>query len=289
MKNALKGLYAAIPAKRHLFSLIRRFYRPPQSLYQHLHFDGAFTVDVGGTAFRMNHHGLPIENEMFWNGITGGWEKASMSLWLELSRRATVILDVGANTGMYTLTAKAVRPDAVVYAFEPVERVFSKLEANCALNRYEVTCVNAAVSNSDGTALLFDTPSPHVYVATLQRGTSYEGELTVQRMVPTVQLDTFVAQHGISDISLLKVDTEGHEVEVLEGFRGCLERMHPTMLIEVLSDDMGRRIEALLPDGYLYFDIDEERGPRRVSHIGRSATYNHLVCTPYIAELLQLS
>ncbi|OFW06466.1 MAG: hypothetical protein A3I61_19800 [Acidobacteria bacterium RIFCSPLOWO2_02_FULL_68_18] len=287
LRENLKAIYSALPWKRQLFSLVRRVCVPPPGIYRHLHFKGPFDVQVDGTAFQVYHHGWLIENEIFWKGIRAGWEGTSLSLWIELCKHADVICDVGANTGIYALTAQAVQPSARVYAFEPARRVFEMLEQNCTLNHYRAACLNVAVSNKDGTAMLFDAPLPHELVATLQPDGPCAEELTVREVVPTIRLDTFAATHGISCIDLIKIDTEGHEFEVIAGLGEWL-RMRPSMLIEIQSDALGARIESLLPSGYLYFNIDERAGVRHVQHILKSDTYNHLVCTPTAADRLGL-
>ena len=81
-------------------------------------------------SFNIIHFGTEIENDIFWKGLTGGWEKISMKLWMQLCRKAKVILDIGANTGIYALTAKAVKPESSVFAFEPLHRMCDKLKRN---------------------------------------------------------------------------------------------------------------------------------------------------------------
>lgn len=60
------------------------------------------------TPFRMWHHGYQIEKEVFWSGLFGRWVGASMRVWVREARQAQVSLDVGSNTGLYVLAAKAV-------------------------------------------------------------------------------------------------------------------------------------------------------------------------------------
>ena len=71
----------------------------------------------------MRHYGFQLENEIFWSGLTNGWEKISTRLWIELSKNSKVIFDIGANTGIYSLVSKSINPTSQVFAFEPVKRV----------------------------------------------------------------------------------------------------------------------------------------------------------------------
>ncbi|MDP9230332.1 MAG: methyltransferase, partial [Bacteroidota bacterium] len=98
MKLILKKIYKAVPFKKQFFSIIKSFIRLPEKVYRHLSFTGIFKVKVKESSFLMYHHGFQIENDIFWSGLTGGWEKESIKLWIELSKRSKIIFDLGANT-----------------------------------------------------------------------------------------------------------------------------------------------------------------------------------------------
>ena len=70
--------------------------------------------------------------------INKGWEKESLKIWKELCQTSDVILDVGANTGVYSLVAKAANPESRVIAFEPVKRTFDRLEHNNNINGFDM-------------------------------------------------------------------------------------------------------------------------------------------------------
>ena len=87
----------------------------------------------------------------------------------------------------------------------------------------------------------------------------------------------------------MKIDVETHEPEVLQGFSKYLSKHRPTMLIEILNDDVGKEVNKLvLGLGYLYFNIDEDGGIRQVSEITKSDYYNYLLCTNTVAKELDL-
>ena len=80
MRQTIKKIYASVPLKRQAFEVLRRFYTPPEALYKHLHFKGDFSTSIDGKSFRMRHYGYEIENNVFWAGLRGGWERVTMSL-----------------------------------------------------------------------------------------------------------------------------------------------------------------------------------------------------------------
>src|SRR5262249_32703018 len=150
--------YNLIPFKQPVFEAARRTLRLKESLYKHLHFEGEFVVKIDDEhSFLIHHYGYEIENTLFWDGLSGGWEKMSIALWTKLVSRCRTIFDIGANTGVYSLVAGSLNPEAKIYAVEPVKRVFEKLRHNIELNDLDISCLEAAISNSDGTATIYDT------------------------------------------------------------------------------------------------------------------------------------
>lgn len=290
MKRIFKFLYSLIPFKKGLFSLVRMFWSPKPSVYQHLHFKGTIRVPVPESkSFKIRHYGYQIENEIFWAGLSGGWEKESIKVWIKLCKNSGTIFDIGANTGIYSLVAKAVNPSSVVYAFEPVSRVFKKLKKNIELNHYDIYPVQKAVSNFDGKAVIYDRPSDHIYSVTVNKNLAAPDTEVIETTISTISLDSFIRKNAVSGIDLLKIDVETHEPEVLKGFSEYLKQYKPAMLIEILNEDVGEKINTITSGlDYLYFNIDEERGVFQESKITKSNYYNYLVCQKEVAEKIGL-
>ncbi|MCC7501709.1 MAG: FkbM family methyltransferase, partial [Flavobacteriales bacterium] len=236
MKHALRSIYAALPFKQQLFTILRLL-PLPESLYKHLHFKGIIDVKVSDTErFRMKHHGYIIENELFWRGMQG-WEKVSLELWVRLCRRSSVIFDIGANTGVYALIAHTVKKDATIIAVEPVQRVFNLLDENLKLNNADVRALCAAISDHDGTATLYDeVDNPYITSVSLNRDFEPNTERFRPVEVPCRTISGIMAEMNLGKLDLLKIDVETHEPEVLAGSADILRRDRPTMLIEILND-----------------------------------------------------
>jgi FkbM family methyltransferase len=237
----------------------------------------------------MVHHGLDAENRLFWRGLYAGTgEEQPLRLWLRLCSRARTALDIGANLGIYSFATKAVNPTCRVYGFEPVSQIFELFRDGCELNDFEIGCVRAALPNVDGETEICIQPGGFT-TASLQ-----PNDLRTERQpVTTLRLSTFIEREGLSDVDLMKIDVEGSEAEVLEGMGDYIRSLRPTILVEVLSESVGRRIEALV-DGceYLIFNIDETRGAmpeQRLSPEGKSRySRNFLLCSRATAEWLGL-
>ena len=288
MKNTLRNIYAVLPFKKEIF-LILRLFPMPERVFRHLHFEGLITVGVEQRAFKMYHYGYQLENELFWRGINGGWEKVSMKVWIALSKRSTNILDIGANTGVYALVSKAVNPNSRIFAFEPVKRVFEKLKRNAEINNFDITSVCQGISDFEGTATIYDLPTDHVYSVTINQNTNPPDRTVIPTQVEVITLDAYCEQVGLDHIDLLKIDVETHEPSVLRGALRILRKSKPPMIIEILNDVVAAQVNELLNEfDYLYFALNEKSGPIPCDRVGALDFGNYLVCKRSDAEFLKL-
>lgn len=288
MKKIVFYLYKIIPFKKELCLLIRKVGTPNKKLYRRLYFDGEFSIPVeSGKSFKIkNYDYVYIEKCLFWKGIYGEWEKNSLQIWSELAKQSNYIFDVGANTGVYSLLAKCVNPDSKVYAFEPVERIYQKLNHNIKLNLYDIQSSNHAVSNTNGETLFYDQDIEHTLTASLKKTDIGERNSTIiAKKVEVTTLDSFIKKNAIPRVDLVKIDVETFEVEVLEGFEENLIKFKPTLLIEVLNEEVANGISKLIANiNYNYYNISESKGITKVDTINKSSSYNYLICTPEVSE-----
>lgn len=291
-RRVIGAAWDLLPFKRPFLEPLRRLGFLPQSVYQHLHFTGVFSTEVGGTKINLRAHGNVIENDIFWSGLFDGWEAESLKLWATLAEQSEVILDIGANSGVYAMVAQAVNTSATVVAFEPVERVYLQLLENAGLNGSKVRCVEAAVSDVSGSVTLFEPDVEHPYAATLDPTVFgiHAGKDWVPVQVDGIRLDDFLQDAQLSP-DLIKIDTEGHEPEVLRGLGSILATNRPALLLEVLTDRHAREIEGLVRGlGYLSYEVDEEAGAMPLTkgtHPSRGR--NVLLCSAKVAEGLGLT
>lgn len=289
IRKVVKLIYQIVPFKHTIFSILKFFWRPPQSVYKFLTFNGVLKVKtLAGTQFKIRNYGEIIENEIFWSSMKN-WEIVSLGIWSKLCKDADVIFDAGANTGIYSLIAKSINPNAEVYAFEPVERVYEKLVINNNLNKFNISCNNIALSNYEGEATLYDLPGQHVYTAFVNKN-YFEGVRdAVAVKIKATTLDKFIQLHNITKIDIIKIDVELHEVEVMEGFSNYLSQYKPTILIEILNDEIDEKIQHIVKElDYIFFNIDERKGIKRVETIGKSDYYNYLLCSKEVVEKYKL-
>lgn len=132
-----------------------------------------------------------------------------------------VVVDVGANVGLYTvICASLVGKNGKVYAFEPVPWLAQRVEGNVRLNSMpNIEIYDIAVGAKSGKCNLYLSKSGE------ESSSLYQWELTGNKYIEigVITLDEFVQNHNINRIDLLKVDTEGSELDIFLGAQGALK------------------------------------------------------------------
>ncbi len=294
LKSIIKEIYYLIPLKKPFFDLLKLIYIPQRSFYRFMVHRKPFNIFVGNKKLTIQHPGFHfyIENEFYWKGYDkSNFEKISRGLWTKLAEKSNTIIDIGANTGLYSLLANLVNPQSQIFAFEPIKRNVEKLKINCALNQFHnIAIIDAAISNTDGHTNIYQPKTDVSTISTLNKHIAEERHVEANvEDVETIRLDTFIKKNDFKRIDLIKIDVEGYEVPVFEGMGEYIKSMKPTILAEIRIEENGARIMELLGDcGYLFFDIDEKNPPKPVSEITKSSNNNFLICTREIAQYLKL-
>lgn len=279
MKKMIKNVYEKIPFKREAFSLLKITANLPESVYQHLYFNGIINVKVNEKeSFKMMHYGHPIENDLFWKGLYGSWEKQSMKLWTNLSKRSSIIFDIGANTGVYSMVSKTVNPRAEVHAFEPFEAIHQKLDYNASINNFKIHTNCKAISNYTGDGVIYTDGGDFAYSVTVNKNLWVKDQQPVELNIKTITLKEYIEQNRITNIDLMKIDVETHEPEVMEGFIPYFNQFKPILLIEILNDEVAQKLNNYFDvDKYSFYNIDEKAGIRRTMSLMKSDFYNYLI------------
>ncbi len=160
-------------------------------------------------------------------------------------------LDIGANAGIYSYHFKNKMKKIV--AFEPVKEILVSLEN---LKSRNVEIHNCALSNNNDYLEIHIPVDKHgntiSYIASLEP----RSENTIKRKIEVKMLDDFNYQN----VSLIKIDVEGHELEVLKGGYETINKYKPHLVIEIeqrhLAYDMSKTLNYIKGIGYEIFFIN---------------------------------
>ncbi len=148
--------------------------------------------------------------------------------------RPHVILDVGANLGLFTLGGSVEFPFAKIYCYEPHPDAYSSLVENTKGMYGNIIANNFALGSSDG-EMLFHPGGPinqkrsagaHLMNDSHWRDTDFGINILVST------LDSQVKAHSINQIDLIKIDVEGFELDVLEGGAESIKKFSPLIYLE---------------------------------------------------------
>jgi FkbM family methyltransferase len=182
-----------------------------------------------------------------WDGLRT-WERSTVEYIAGVSDAIRGFWDVGAHTGVYTLLVAAVNPTVHIRSFEPNPKVLPLLRENLVANRLpDGLVVPAALSDTTGVARLH-VPDDVTAARVASKGVE----------IQTVRGDD--VDDG-SAVDLVKIDVEGHELAVLRGMIGLLERCRPALVIEIAGHEQVAAVRSLLaPLGYQDGDYFTGRG-----------------------------
>lgn len=171
--------------------------------------------------------------------------------WLlnQLARfRPSVVFDVGANVGDWSMLARNALPESQLHSFEIVESTYSVLRERLAGNA-GVVLNNFGLSDKSGTITM------HLYDGTseLTSHVAYPHGRYREVICPVRRGDEYMQERGIERIDFLKIDVEGAEHLVLHGFGAMLEGGQ----IDVIQFEYGKVniiTHFLLRDFYEFFE-----------------------------------
>lgn len=202
---------------------------------------------------------------IFYCGICSEKEYKLTKFLIKNIKKNDVFYDIGAHLGFYSLLVNECIDNGEIHAFEPAPKTFYCLAKNISINKKIKVFLNKfALSDKIGEAEFFDkSVSSGGGSSTMVRkviegkdASSYQN-ITVK----TNTLDEYVKSHF--NPTILKIDVEGAESQVLEGGRHILSQRFPIIAMEVWGGEQGRRfsspaINMLYSFGYKSYKITED-------------------------------
>lgn len=191
--------------------------------------------------------------------------EAQLSPYFHLEK-GQIFVDIGANIGRYTIPAsRAVGKTGAVLAIEAHPRNYGLLTRNVELNKLtNVVSLNFAAWNANGELKLH---TAGVSVSHSVKVNHRLGEIRVKAK----RMDDAILEAGLPRVDLVKIDTEGAEIEVLQGMQQTLGKYRPRMIVEVWTKNLSN-FQALMNQYGYHLDKVTSPGKGAVG-LADNATY----------------
>ncbi|MCB2108682.1 MAG: FkbM family methyltransferase [Rhodobacteraceae bacterium] len=191
----------------------------------------------------------------------GHYEPASLGLWCRVAAQASAVIDIGANSGIFSLAAASVNGTAPVLALEPNPLAFARLAVNVAANgAANIACKPVAAADKQGWAPFswVAKDDGHISPGGHLGGSAEAGAVSVA--VPTETISELTKPIALGDRPLVKIDVEGGERLVFEGM-GPVLGLRPDILLESFDASVCAQLsDQLAPAGYRFYGINEDSG-----------------------------
>lgn len=132
-----------------------------------------------------------------------------------------VIFDIGANVGQAAFNYSELYPNSKIYSFEPIPHIFDTFKKNIGTRNIHPFKIGFGNEEKQVKVFLQSKSICNSLAPDVNKPDSLMENKSVDVEVRTI--DSFCAEHKITRIDLLKIDTEGFDFEVLQGAKGVLD------------------------------------------------------------------
>ena len=242
-------------SRAHIRELSKDFHDNDLKIYQE-----SFPIEIY-SLYPVQDHVYWVDEKWDWiksHYIKKGlvWEPHIEKLLKKYVKSGDTVIDIGGHIGTHTITlSRCVGASGKVHTFEPQTKLFVEMLVNTSLN----DCTNViphrvALGSTEGMTCITLPCSTNEGIGVV----APYGE-----KVPLKTLDSF----NISNISLMKIDIEGYEIEALKGAKETIQRNRPVIIVEVFSGpecieklnfihNLGYEISHLGGDDYLCLPVE---------------------------------
>jgi len=186
------------------------------------------------------------------------WEYDILQWFSFFCKESNVIIDAGANVGLFSLIAIKTNSSAEVHAFEPNPNNIDRLKVNVKLNEGEghIKIQSYALADAEGEVQFYLPSDKRISdISSVYKGhtRAFNDFEHTALSVRAVSLDSFFATRS-RKIDLVKIDVELNELYVLKGMKQILYKDRPVVFCEIFNDVIKRKqnpnLQAEIREGY---------------------------------------
>lgn len=200
------------------------------------------------------HKILCYKNDLITSKIKkhGLYEKDYVFFLLEILRKmkAPIVFDVGANIGNHALAFSTVANK--VYSFEPVQQIYDLLDKNIISNNINnIIAIKKALSDNTAKIAINVFEGGNVGASSIERTFEKFGKAR-KETIESIIGDDFIKINRINKVDFVKIDTEFHEIHVLNGLYNSIKEFRPVIATEWSPGDKNN------PEGWLFQEWGED-------------------------------
>ncbi len=203
------------------------------------------------------------EDRVYYNPLRSGvgwvaffnksFEQEELDQCKKLIKQDDVVIDIGANIGSHSLLFASLANKGIVYSIEPSRITFENLLRNIKY-KDNIVPLSVAVSNTNEILNFYECDND---VMSGLKNTDRSG-ITYVNKVPAVRMDDLAKLLNLQKLDFVKIDVEGLETEVIEGFIDTLAKFKPIVFCEIYSGtnsnpDSNKTINLISSIGYDIF------------------------------------
>jgi FkbM family methyltransferase len=210
-----------------------------------------------------------VLDDVFWFGVQG-YEGILAELWTDFARRATSILEIGGNVGLYSVIGgKATR--GVYTVVEPIPEIAAILRSNLlrnGLSRVEVI-EGAVIPSGPQHRVTLSVPKERAAVPTGAHLLA-DVEIASRESERQVVVPGWPVVPLVTGRDLIKIDAEGIEHALLTAAMPVLVKTRPTIIVEILPEStrLATIISRLAREAGYLINVVPEFGSEKITVVG---------------------
>lgn len=216
-----------------------------------------------------------------WRGDTFLMKEPETVKWIQDEiNDGSVFWDIGSNIGLFSLQAASLNSECKIFAFEPESQNFASLCKNVWLNAYKnVEAHNIAVSGKDKSLEL-----GKLFISEMRAGSAlhnvgkqsdwHEGSPVFKQNCYCVSIDDLIEKYGLPSPSIVKLDVDGIEMDILRGAEKAMKSSIKSILVEVDegdSEEVREMVEFMNGCGFVVSEMSN-----RTARIGDKLPRNYV-------------
>lgn len=225
-----------------------------------------------------------IENAIY---VRRGWETGLAEKMASFIKDNSIFIDIGSNIGYHTLYIASCLLNVKCIGFEPNPTVLADFKRNVEINNFtNISLYDYAIGEACGMTDFYMTGENSVNRGLSAVNLPKYGDELLKTTVKLISLDEFLDPDSKSTVSVLKIDAQGYEYQVINGALDVINKSHPVIFLEYHdeSEKTPQEIFSLIPDYRIYI-IDAWTGEVKEYEKSASKCCSDFLCIPSSATL----